>query len=417
MKISIIGLGYIGIPLAVLSAQSGHEVHGFDINQQVIDNFNKGISKINEEDFSHLLTLTLRSGNLIAKNYIQSSDVYVVTVPTPVNIDNTPNLADVYKSIDMIIPVLDRDQLIIIESTVPVGTTENLASHIISARPDLYCDINKQNFSLAYCPERILPGNILHELKQNDRIIGGVTPSCTTKAITFYMEFLDVKLHGTDSKTAEFVKLSENSFRDLNIAFANDLSMLSQEWDIDVFEAIELANKHPRVNILKPSAGVGGHCLAVDPLFLISNASQNGDTIRAARRVNDKKPEFILEQVHELAKRCEPMEFCELHIAILGITYKPDSNDLRNSPALAIAEKISQFGFKHISIAEPNLDLLPDTLNQSNIFLNSAEHCLKDAHIAIILVPHTEFFEIKASSFKNLVILDPVNLLKNLNSY
>lgn len=414
MNVSIIGLGYIGIPLATLLVQSGHKVFGFDNNQEVIEKINKGISKINEDDLIALLKESIKSGKLTAKNFIESSDVYVITVPTPIKFDNTPDLDAIYEAVDSIIPILKLNQMVVIESTVPVGTSEKVTSYIARARQDLTSEKNELRISVAYCPERILPGDTLNELKKNDRIIGGVTADCTEKAKRFYETFLDVNCYETDSNTAEFVKLSENAFRDLNVAFANDLSMLSKAWDIDVFEVIKLANKHPRVDILQPGAGVGGHCLAVDPLFLLSNNHQHGETIKAARFVNDKKPEFIVEQLRELATSCTHKKISDLSIAILGITYKPNSNDLRNSPALKVAEKVTKIAFKNIFIAEPNLVSLPNNLNLPYVSLKNVDQCLKDADIALVLVSHDQFLEVTNSSFANIRCLDTVGLLNKI---
>ena len=416
MTISVIGLGYIGIPLAALIAKSGQNVLGYDSNKTVVENINNGISKIQEDDFVELLSHIALSGLLKAETVLNRSDVYIIAVPTPVDERNQPDLSAVYKSIDLVLPLLEPKQIIIIESTIPVGATKSIFQYIQKSRPDLVEDGETPKFSLAYCPERILPGNILKELNSNQRIIGGLTTRCTQKATEFYSTFLKVKLYQTDCNTAEFIKLAENSFRDLNIAFANELSMMAEAWGVDVFQAIRLANKHPRVNILEPGPGVGGHCLAVDPLFLVANAKQYGDLIKTARMVNDTKPHFVLNQVRARIENLDTKEIESINVGIFGVAYKANSNDLRNSPALQIAKEIIKMPFEKIFVVEPNISELPETLISSTTSFESVEFCLKNADLLIVLVSHKEFLEIDKSALQEIELIDAVNLIGKIGN-
>ena len=339
-KVCIIGLGYIGLPTAALIANKGFKVHGVDIQESIIKKINKGKIHIIEPGLDKYVKNAVEIGNLKAASKPQKSDIFIITVPTPIK-NKKPDLSFVESAIKMIIPYLEKNNQIIIESTCPVGTTEYINEKILKDT-----NLKDNDIFLAYCPERVLPGNIFFELENNDRIIGGVNNKSTKKVVEFYNKFVKGKLLETDSKTAEMVKLTENSFRDINIAFANEISILCEENNVDVWELVDLANKHPRVNILEPGPGVGGHCIAVDPWFLVSSNNKSSKLIRTAREVNLNKEKWVINKILDSNNKT---------VTIYGITFKPDIDDIRESPSLNIANYLQKIKKLDVKIVEPNI--------------------------------------------------------------
>ena len=343
-SVCVVGLGYIGLPVAAMLASHGFNVNGFDVEKRVVDTINQGRAHFVEPDLDMLLEAAIRSGRLHADSKPSPSDYFVIAVPTPVDAAKRPDLSYVDSAVDEIAPLLQKGSTVIIESTVPVGTTERIARRFASLRPDLALPrrgdaVSAVDVHVAYCPERILPGRIVHELTSNDRVIGGVTEACAHDAKAMYQTFVRGECVITDCRTAEFVKLVENAYRDVNIAFANELSLICDELDIDVWQATELASRHPRVNILKPGPGVGGHCIAVDPWFIVDSAPETSRLIRTAREVNTAKTRHVIEQVMAMAVAGR-----KTVVACYGIAYKPDVGDLRESPALEIVRELGRSG-------------------------------------------------------------------------
>ena len=373
MKICTVGLGYIGLPTAAMLASRGHEVIGLDVNESVVDAVNAGQAHFQEPDLQMLLSAAVDTGRLRATITPEAADYFVIAVPTPM-VNEGPDMAFVEAAARTIAPVLAKGNVVILESTSPVGSTERLAAIFAEERPDLifprYRDEDRvADVALCHCPERILPGQMLRELVSNDRIIGGLTMDCAHKAARLYQTFVMGTCYVTDSRVAELCKLSENAYRDVNIAFANELSIICDKLGTDVWQVRELANQHPRVNILMPGAGVGGHCIAVDPWFIVSSAPDEARLIRTARIVNDDKPHRVVEQIRVLADR-----FKVPTIACYGITYKPDVDDVRESPALEIVEQIAGIDGAQVLVVEPNLSALPASLDKNpNVRLVSSD--------------------------------------------
>src|SRR5215510_8873317 len=329
MKVAVIGLGYIGLPAAALISGKGISVHGVDINEKIVSTINSGKIHFIEPDLEGLIHNAVTKKLLVADIKPAEADVFVISVPTPILDNYDPDLNYVENAVSSIIPYLQQGNLLIIESTCPVGTTEQMAAMIFRERPEL-----KNNLHIAYCPERVLPGNIIHELTSNDRVIGGLDETATKEAAGFYRHFVNGAMHLTNVRTAEMCKLVENASRDVSIAFANELSMICEEANIDTNELIQLANKHPRVNILKPGPGVGGHCIAIDPWFIVSNYKERSKLIEQARKVNLNKTEWVIEKIISKADELETALGRKPLIACLGLTYKADVDDIRESPAL-----------------------------------------------------------------------------------
>jgi UDP-N-acetyl-D-mannosaminuronic acid dehydrogenase len=386
------GLGYIGLPTAALIASKGIDVLGVDINPEVVDTINKGKIHIVEPDLDGLVHKVVEGGFLKASTNPEEADVFLIAVPTPFKEGYTPDLKYVEAAIKMIIPFLKPENLVIIESTSPVGTTEKMYQLILREKPEL-----EETIYIAYCPERVLPGKILYELEFNDRVIGGINEKSTKKAIEFYSKFVRGDLHPTNSKTAEMCKLVENAYRDVNIAFANELSLIADKSGINVWELIKLANKHPRVNILQPGVGVGGHCIAVDPWFLITQYPEESKLMKTAREVNLHKTEWVVEKIKYEAKKFEENYGRKPKIAVLGLTYKPDIDDLRESPALYIVKKLIYGGYNVLPI-EPNID------NFVDFKIYSYEDAINKADIIAILVKHKQFQGLEI--IKSKIILD-----------
>lgn len=389
----IVGLGYIGLPTAAVLANKGFNVWGVDINDNVVQTINRGEIHIFEPDLKEMVAQAVKSQKLQASTQISQAKTYMIVVPTPFKENHLPDTSFVEKAIRNITPHLQPKDLVIIESTSPIGTTERMQNLVFNLRPEL-----KNQINFAYCPERVLPGNILHELIYNDRVIGGTTEKATEKAIQFYTQFVQGELHATNAKTAEMCKLTENSSRDVQIAFANELSLICEKADIDVWELIKLANKHPRVNILTPGCGVGGHCIAVDPYFILSDFPMESQLIGKAREINNYKSFWCAEQIKKARKDFEIKNGKSPAIALLGLAFKPNIDDLRESPAKYIVQKVLQEAQdEDYYIAEPNIA-------SHKIFkLTPYQNAVEKADIVAILVAHDEF---KKLNLENKIILD-----------
>lgn len=400
MKACFMGLGYIGLPTAIISANNGIDVMGVDINPTVVDTINRGEIHIIEPGLEDLCKKVVSEGHLKATLTPEESDVYLIVVPTPFKGNNEPDISYVQAATEMVIPFLKENDLYIIESTSPIGTTEKMASLIYSKRPEL-----KDKINIAYCPERVLPGNVIYELVENDRVIGGVDEKSTQAAINFYRNFVKGELHSTNARTAEMCKLTENSSRDAQIAFANELSFICDKADINVWELIELANKHPRVNILQPGCGVGGHCIAVDPWFIVADYPAEAKMIETSRKINNYKSFWCAEKVQNTILKFELDNSRKPKVALMGLAFKPNIDDLRESPAKYIAQKIMQgVNNTELMIVEPNV-------KEHNLFkLTDYNIAFEQADIVVYLVAHKEFENLNRDTDK--VILDFCGVLK-----
>lgn len=416
--ISIIGLGYIGLPTATVLASRRKRVVGVDVSQHVVDTINRGDIHIIEPELDILVQAAVGSGHLQAVAIPEPSDVFLIAVPTPLTNEHRPDLSYIESAAKSIAPVLAKGNLVILESTSPVGTTEKLAGWLAEARPDLSFPQQlgeASDIRIAYCPERVLPGRIVHEIVANDRVIGGMTPRCSHAAIDFYKLFVQGECIATDVRTAEMCKLAENSFRDTNIAFANELSMICDRQGIDVWELIKLANRHPRVNILSPGCGVGGHCIAVDPWFIVDSAPEDAKLIRSAREVNDAKSDWVIRKV-ELAIDeliVSGLDDTDLCIGCLGITFKPDIDDLRESPALKITQILAERYPGRLRVVEPNIQILPDDLKDLQVNMVTLSQAVSDAHILILLVDHTDFKNARPVLDRGQKLIDTRGVWKN----
>jgi len=408
--VCVVGLGYIGLPTAATLASRGVDVIGVDVNPRVVDAVNAGQPYFAEPDLDMLLRAATTLGKLRATSRPETADAFVIAVPTPFNDDRSPNLAFIDNAADAIAPVLESGNVVILESTSPVGATARLAARLACLRPDLRFPPERHaepiDVHVAHCPERVLPGRMVRELIENDRIIGGMTEACAEHAEAVYRLFLRGTPLRTDAATAELVKLVENAYRDVNIAFANELSLVCDQLGLNVWRVIELANRHPRVSILQPGAGVGGHCIAVDPWFIVSSAPERTRLIRTAREVNDDKPRFIVSQIRERAERLKhPV------VACLGLTYKPDVDDLRESPALEIAVQLAEDNEGRLLIAEPNLRELPAALAElPNVSLCDTMQAVREADIVAILVAHSPFRKIPQDELLRRMVIDATGL-------
>lgn len=381
--VCVIGLGYIGLPSAAYLASCGHEVSGVDISENVVATINRGSTHIVEPDLEAYITTAVHSGKLKAYSTPQPSDVFMICVPTPFHNAGEvpePNVDYVFAAAKSIIPVLQPGNTIILESTSPVGTTRAVSDLLRSEGVDV------DQLHIAYCPERVLPGRIMTELVENDRVIGGLTASASEKVAIFYRGFVKGEVLVTDAATAEMCKLTENSYRDVNIAFANELSLLCAKSGIDIWELIGLANRHPRVKILQPGVGVGGHCIAVDPWFLVAGDPENSRLIRTAREVNDYKPHWVVEQIEAKLARLSRSDGKPLHVVCLGLSFKPDIDDLRESPALEVTMALIEKGY-HVSAVEPHIE------RHSEIAIIDADEAIEKADLIVVLVKHRLFGE------------------------
>jgi len=388
-RVAVIGLGYIGLPTAALIARSGAQVLGVDVSAQVIDTVNSGKVHIEEVDLDGLVQGVVARGLLRASLTVEPADVFVVAVPTPVSEDNAPDISHVLAAARAIAPALTPGNVVILESTSPVGTTEAMRDLLAQLRPDLRMPVagnGAADIAIAYCPERVLPGRILVELIDNDRCIGGVTPRCARKALTFYRRFVRGACITTSARVAEMVKLVENSFRDVNIAFANELSLIADKAGIDIWEVIALANRHPRVNILQPGPGVGGHCIAVDPWFIVHADPANARLIRTAREVNLAKTDHVVARASDLIDR-----FPGEDVACLGLAFKPNIDDFRESPAVEVASRLARRYGRRIKLVEPYAAVLPDAFAGTDAELIDIDAALARCGVFIVLVDHDMF--------------------------
>jgi len=415
-RLSVIGLGYIGLPTAAVFASRKIKVIGVDVSERAVNTINRGEIHIVEPDLDMVVHAAVTEGYLKATMTPEPADAFIMAVPTPFNDDYSADLSYIKAASEAIAPVLQKGNLVILESTSPVGATEQMAAWLAAARPDLtfpQTHGEDSDIRIAHCPERVLPGHVMRELIENDRVIGGMTPKCSATAVALYKTFVQGECVVTNARTAEMAKLTENSFRDVNIAFANELSMICDKLNINVWELIALANRHPRVNILQPGAGVGGHCIAVDPWFIVASAPEQARIIRMAREVNDSKPHWVLDKVKaqldawHIANPSKSRS--EATVAVLGVAFKPDIDDLRESPALDIAKEIAALGCQ-VQVVEPNIHELPKALLLPNVSLTSLAQA-QTASVVAVLVKHKPFTEQKAQIRQLTHIVDAVGLL------
>ncbi|RYD53982.1 MAG: UDP-N-acetyl-D-mannosamine dehydrogenase [Sphingomonadales bacterium] len=389
LKVAVLGLGYIGLPTAAVIARTGASVLGIDVHQSVVDTINSGKVHIEEIDLDALVSGVVARGNLRASLQIEPADVFVIAVPTPFQENHAPDIGYVLKAATNVAIVLKVGDVVILESTSPVGTTEKVAELLAQLRPDLkipgHC-VGSADVAISYCPERVLPGRILVELIDNDRVIGGITPRCARKALQFYRRFVRGACVTTTAKAAEMTKLSENAFRDVNIAFANELSLVAEKMSVDVWEVIRLANRHPRVNILSPGPGVGGHCIAVDPWFLVSAAPEITPLIRTAREVNDNKIEHVIARATAMIEANR-----HARIACMGLAFKANIDDFRESPALKVAEALARRFGERVAIVEPYAEHLPKAFDGTGASLIDVDTALESCNMLIALVDHDIF--------------------------
>lgn len=403
-SVAVIGLGYIGLPTAAVLASSGADVIGVDINQKNVDVINEGRVPFVEPDMATTVAGVVSQGFLKATTETPHADNYIVAVPTPFLEGYKPDLSYIETAGKQIAHKLEGNELVILESTSPPGATEFLADTIFKERPDLTLEPNTaKTIYFAHCPERVLPGRIMIELRTNDRIVGTLNGAAGERARDLYQLFCEGEFLMTDARTAELSKLTENAYRDVNIAFANELSMITDGLDINVWELIELANHHPRVNILQPGPGVGGHCIAVDPWFIVATAPESSRLIKTAREVNDSKPGFVLDKLLPQARRIN-----EVKIAALGLAFKPNIDDLRESPARQIVNRLAdELPEATILAVEPNIEELPSELGKrSNVFLTETEQAIADADIVLLLVDHNEFVNLDSTLLAEKIVHD-----------
>ncbi|RAH28666.1 UDP-N-acetyl-D-mannosamine dehydrogenase [Pantoea agglomerans] len=408
--ISVIGLGYIGLPTAAVFASKGKKVVGVDINARAVETINRGAIHIVEPDLDQVVHAAVTRGDLRATTQPEAADAFLIAVPTPFKDEHQPDLRFVKAAAESIAPVLKKGDLVILESTSPVGSTEQMADWLAAARPDLRFPQHGDtpDIFVAYCPERVLPGQVMVELINNDRVIGGMTPACSARASELYQLFLKGECVETNARTAEMCKLTENSFRDVNIAFANELSLICADQGINVWELIALANRHPRVNILQPGPGVGGHCIAVDPWFIVAQNPELARLIRTAREVNDAKPQWVLDQVKTALADCLTQtgkRASDITIACFGLAFKPNIDDLRESPAVGVAQKIAEWHSGTTWVVEPHIEQLADALADKAVLV-SAGQALEQADILVMLVDHRAFRAIDGASVQQNWIVD-----------
>lgn len=393
--ICVLGLGYIGLPSAAVLAARGYSIRGVDVNQDTVASINSGKTHISEPELDILVRASVQTGRLQAFSTPEEADIFILCVPTPFINDHEPDLSFLFKATESICPFIKPGNLVIIESTIPPGTTENIAAFIEKNSP-----FKRNEVYLAHAPERVLPGKILREVVENDRIIGGINESSSHKCKEFYQTFVSGMIYLTSARTAETVKLVENAFRDVNIAFANELSMMADVLDVDVWEVIRLANLHPRVNILSPGSGVGGHCIAIDPWFLVHSTPELTRLIQTARQVNIQKPQWLLSRVKRRADR-----FKKPKIACLGLTYKPNIDDLRESPALEVVRALQKETEFALFIVEPNLQSHPE------FDLMGLKEALVESDIVVFLVAHRQFKNIPHHLLAEKTIIDACGAL------
>lgn len=416
-RISVVGLGYIGLPTAAMFASRKIEVIGVDVNPLVVDTINQGKIHIVEPDLDMLVHAAVKEGFLRATLQAEPAQAFLIAVPTPFKDDHEPDLSYIHSAAKMIAPVLERGNLVVLESTSPVGATEQLAQWMAELRTDLTFPQDKGvdvDINFAHCPERVLPGHVVRELVENDRVIGGMTPRCSERSIQLYRSFVKGECVVTNARTAEMAKLTENASRDVGIAFANELSLICDRLNIDVWELIALANRHPRVNILNPGPGVGGHCIAVDPWFIVSSVPEEAQLIQAARVINDAKPDWVVSKVrNEVANvvlNNPERKAAEVTISCLGLAFKADIDDLRESPALGIANKLADNLPCDLKVVEPNIKALPPSLTDKAQLAN-VEEALAAADVVVILVDHAQFKKVDPVKFAEKRVIDTRGLL------
>ena len=391
-KVCVVGLGYIGLPTAALMASRSIDVVGVDINQSVVDSVNEGKVHIVEPSLDAVVQSAVASGHLKAATRPEAADAFMIAVPTPITAEKASDMRAVLSAIDAIAPVLTPGNLVVLESTSPVGSTDLITQRMAAARPDLRFPKpgveGPVDIHVAYCPERVLPGKVIEELVSNDRAIGGMTPACTELAVSLYAMFVEGELVPTRSREAELCKLAENAFRDVNIAYANELANVCDSQGVDVWEVIRLANRHPRVNILNPGPGVGGHCIAVDPWFIVESAPNDTPVIQAARSVNDGRPHRVVKKILAMVEDVpSPV------IACLGLAFKPDIDDLRESPAVDVVLEVARLPGVTVLAVEPNIGQLPSGLRDAGVELVDLETALSRADLVALLVDHKDFKE------------------------
>jgi UDP-N-acetyl-D-mannosaminuronic acid dehydrogenase len=408
--VCVVGLGYIGLPTAAILASRGLKVVGVDIDSRAVDTINRGEIHIVEPDLDIIVRAVVASGNLRATMTPEPADAFLVAVPTPFSDGHKPDISHIDAAARSIAPALRRGSLVILESTSPVGTTEQLSQWLSASRSDLtfpHQEGERADVQVAYCPERVLPGRIVNELVHNDRVIGGITARCAERAAALYRTFVDGECILTDSRTAEMCKLTENAFRDVNIAFANELSVICDVLKLDVWQLIELANRHPRVSILQPGPGVGGHCIAVDPWFIVSAAPEQARLIKIAREVNDSKPQQIVDAVvSAVSGMHDPV------IACLGLSYKADIDDLRESPAVEIVGGLARRKLGTVLAVEPHITALPEKLRKAGARLSSLDQALSSSGVIVVLVNHSAFAGLRARIGKDVITVDATGLLR-----
>ncbi len=405
-KIEVVGLGYIGLPTAAVFADQGVDVVGVDTKADIVDKVNQGKAHFGEPNLDALVRRVVETKKLRASLEHEEADAYMIAVPTPLRSGHHPDVTYVEAAASAIAPKLKAGDLVILESTSPVGTTEKISAIMAGLRPDLSFPHQKGELSdirVAHAPERVLPGRILEEVVNNPRIIGGMTRKCAQLALSLYQIVVKGECHVTNARTAELSKLTENAFRDVNIAFANELSLICDKLGINVWELIRLANLHPRVNVLKPGPGVGGHCIAVDPWFIVEGAPDDARLIRASREINDGKPDFVVRKVKQRAG-----ELRQPVIACLGLAYKADVDDLRESPAVEVVRKLGESKLGKILVVEPHVNKLPHELDSPNLQLADFEVAVKSANLIVLLVAHRAFMHVDRDMLKDKFVIDTV---------
>ena len=405
---AVIGLGYVGLPTAAVFADAGLDIIGVDVNPDAVASINSGRPHIVEPNLEALLRRVVEAGKLRAVTEPEPADVYVLAVPTPFKEGKKPDLKYIEAAAHALAPHLAKGALVILESTSPVGATEQLAAWLSADRPDLSFPQDAGDLAdvqVAHCPERVLPGKVLHEVVHNSRVIGGMTRHCAARAVAFYRHAVQGECHVTDARTAELAKLTENAFRDVNIAFANELSVICHDLGIDPWELIEMANKHPRVNILNPGPGVGGHCIAVDPWFIVDSAPDKAQLIHRARDVNDGKPSWVVDRIAEKAAR-----FKEPVIACLGLAYKPDVDDLRESPSIDVVREAVARNVGEVLAVEPYVSELPPELAGARHA--DFEDAIRRADIVVVLTGHSAFRNVRISDLDGKALIDTCGLFR-----
>lgn len=416
-SIVVMGLGYVGLPTAAVFASRRISVLGVDVNQHAVDTINQGKIHIMEPSLDIVVRAAVTESYLRAATRPEPADAFLIAVPTPFKDEKKPDLAYVEAATRALAPQLREGNLVVLESTSPVGTTEQVSAWLAEERPDLKFPHQfgeAAQVHIAHCPERVLPGQVIRELVENDRVIGGITPACAEAALALYKMVVQGECILTTARTAEMAKLTENSFRDVNIAFANELSLICDHLDINVWEMISLANRHPRVNILQPGPGVGGHCIAVDPWFVVDSCPEHSRMIRAAREINDGKPDWVLAKIREAMDRVHAQSpsktRADIRVACFGVAFKPNIDDLRESPALRITRAVAELGCQ-VLIVEPNVERLPASLSAENMHKVSAEEALAEADVCCVMVKHNSFIELRSRIAEAPELIDTVGLV------